>query len=123
MAMPPNIRRSVAITALLASCSVLPEARWPDALEGEIEVLYRFDGRAPRLFRMPTSDETLTVLWLRAAPAGAVQERFVRGERIWIAAEGQDELRVRCGFRWIGADRPVWDQRFPGGIVVDERTR
>jgi hypothetical protein len=121
--MPPNIRRRVAPLVLLASCSTLPEARWPDAIEGEVEVLYRLDGRAPRLFRMPISDERLTVVSLEAAPAGAVQERFVRGERIWIAAEGHDELRVRCRYRWLGSSAPAWDQRFPGAVILDERTR
>lgn len=123
MAMPPNIRRSVAFAMLLASCSTLPEARWPDAVEGEVELVYRLDGRAPRLFRMPTSDERLTVIQLEASPAGAVQERFVRGERIWIAAEGTSELRVRCWYRWIGADRPAWERQFPGGVVVAETVR
>ncbi|MDA0375115.1 MAG: hypothetical protein O2865_15135 [Planctomycetota bacterium] len=113
----------MALVALPASCSTLPDARWPVAIEGEVEVLYRFGGAAPRLFRVPSSDETLTVLWLEAAPVGAVQERFVRGERIWIAAEGQDELRVRCGYRWTGADRPTWEQQFPGGTVIADHDR
>lgn len=132
MAMPPNMLARLATLTLLAAaaCSTVPDASWPAQQAGELEVLYDFADGAPRIFRVPASDDDLTVLWLEADPP-VVTERFVDGERIWIAPEDLDELRVRCGYRLFGAAGardPLGTslrvtERFPGGTVVDHRLK
>jgi hypothetical protein len=129
MAIPPNIRASLtaALTLALGACSSVPDARWPERHTGEVELVYRFVEGAPRIFRMPTSDDALTLLWLEADPVGGITERFVDGQRIWIAPDELDELRVRCRYRLFdagdarGATVPPIAGRFPGGELVQHR--
>ena len=130
MAMPPNIRSTLAavLVASLGGCSIVPDASWPPAQRGELELVYRFEANDPRVIRMPASDDEMTVLWIEADPP-VVTERFVDGERIWIAPAELDELRVRCGYTLFGSFGPIrtneasqrLTQRFPGSTIVEHR--
>ena len=131
MAMPPIIRprldqrpprravRGLALAALLVAaclggCSTVPDAAWPLAVDGQLEVVYHFADGAPRVFRVPSSDDQLTVRWLEADPP-VVAERFVDGGRLWIAPPQLDELKVRFGYRLWGRGQNDRD----GGIAAD----
>lgn len=116
------------LVATIGACSTVPDASWPPTQRGELELVYRFDADDPRVIHVPASDDEMTVLWIEADPP-VVTERFVDGERIWIAPADLEELRVRCGYLLFGTFGPIrrneaserLTELFPGSTIVEHR--
>jgi hypothetical protein len=113
----------IAAVLLLAACSVLPPRAPGPAHDQEVTVVYELTQGA-RPLRIPASDDHLTVLDLRAEPAGA-REVFTDGRRS-LLPPAVDRLVLRCRYRLLPrfdtAGRmlppPTPHELFPGATSI-----